>query len=93
MLTLKTSKSRPAYKNRSILTPAQKTVLALKPRQLLSPTQNHVNFDPKAEVKSISIPTLEARQFCMPPDMKTKLISTQTLEQVIFYPHTKPSQS
>ena len=28
----------------------------------------------------------------MPPDTKTKLISIQTLNQVIFDPHTKPSQ-
>ena len=31
-------------------------------------------------------------QFGMPPDTKTKLISIQTLKQVIFDPHKKPSQ-
>ena len=38
---------------------------------------------------SISIPTLEITQFCMPPDTKTKVISIQSLNQVIFDPHTK----
>ena len=28
----------------------------------------------------------------MPPETQTKLISIQTLERVIFDPHTKPSQ-
>ena len=50
-------------------------MLTLKPSQLLSPTQNQVNFDPNTESKIISIPTLVTDQFGMPSDTKTKLIS------------------
>ena len=58
------------------------SVLTPKPSQFLPYHKN----------KSISIPTLKTSQSCMPPDTKTKLISIQTLNQVIFDPHTKPSQ-
>ena len=68
------------------------SVLTLTPGQYLSPTQNQGNSDPNTEIKSISITTLKTSQFCMPPDTKTKLISIQTLNQVIFDPHTKPGQ-
>ena len=66
-------------------------VLTLKPSQVISSAQNQVNFDPNAEVRSISIPALNVGHFSISPDTKTKLISIQTLKQVIFDPRTKPS--
>ena len=96
MLTLKTSNVPPAHKNKVNFDPRTKnmsiSVLTLKPSQFLSPIKNKVKFDPKTKVKSTSIPTLKTSPFCMPPDTKTNLISSQTLNQVIFDPHTKPSQ-
>ena len=96
MVTLKTSSLRPAHKNKVNFDPRKKnksiSVLTLKPSQFLPPPQKEANFDPNTEVESISIFTLKTSQFCMPPDTKTKLISIQTLNQIIFDPHTKPSQ-
>ena len=67
-------------------------VLTLKPSQLISSTQNQVNFDPNADVRSISIPALNVGHLSIPPDTNTKLISIQTLNQVIFDLHTKASR-
>ena len=67
-------------------------VLTLKPSQVISSAQNQVNFDPNAEVRSISIPALNVGHFSISPDTKTKLISIQTLKQVIFDLHTKACQ-
>ena len=63
------------------------SVRTLKPRQLQSPPQNLVKFDSNTEIKSISIPTLKTREFCMSLDTKTTLILIQTLNEVIFDPH------
>ena len=95
VFTLKTSNFQSAHKNKVNFDPHKNqsiSVLTLKPSQFLSPTQSQVNFDPNAEVKPISIPTLKTTQLCTPPDTKIKLISIQTPNQVIFDPHTKPSQ-
>ena len=98
MLTLETTKFRSAHKNipGSQFWPPHKnksiSVLTLNPCQFLSPTQNQANFDPSTDVKSISIPTPKSSNFCMPPYTKTKFISIQTVNQVIFDPHTKTSQ-
>jgi len=51
------------------------SVLILKPRQSVSHTPNQVHFDPNAEVKSISMPTLKTSEVGMPPDTNAKLIS------------------
>ena len=56
------------------------------------PHKNQVYFDPNTGVESISIPALKTSQFCMPSDGKNKLITIQTLNQVVFDPYPKPSQ-
>ena len=79
MLTLKPSNFRPAHRSRanfdSRIKSMSSSVLILKPRQSVSHTPNQVHFDPNAEVKSISMPTLKTSEVGMPPDTNAKLIS------------------
>ena len=82
--TLKTNEFGPDTKTKSNSIPTLKT----KSISIHTPTQsnfrpahkNEVDFYPHTKTKSIS----------MAPETKTKLISIQTLSQVIFDPHTKP---
>ena len=95
MLTLKTINFQSVHKNKVNFYPAQKQVnfgsyTKMKsiyiPRKIQSQFRpqhwSSVNFDP---------PSINS-QFCMPPDTKTKCISIQIPNQVIFDPHTQPSQ-
>ena len=52
------------------------------------PHEIQVKFDPNTDVKSISIPTLKTNPIPIRPHRKTKLVSIQTLNQVIFDPDT-----
>ena len=87
------SNFRPAHKNEVNFDPRTKTMSistpTLKPCPFYPPHWNQVNFNPNTEVKSISTLTLD-KSFLMPSDTKTKLISIQILNQVIFDPHTDP---
>ena len=95
MLTLKPSIFQHAHKSEVNFDPGQKKVNFGPRTKTMSSyiaQTKLVNFDPSTEVKSIMIPTVKTSQFRMPPDTSTKLISIQTLNQVIFDPHTKASQ-
>ena len=96
MLTLKTSNFRPTHQNKIKFDPRTKNMLisaiTLKTSYFLFPKQKQSYFRPQRSSQANFDTHSKKSQFCMPPHPKTKLISIQTLTEVIFDPHTKPSQ-
>ena len=77
-------------KPRHFWPPTQKSsqsILTLRTRNFRPANKKQINFDPFLKTKQFSADT-----FSIPPDTKTKLISIQILNKVIFNPPTKPSQ-
>ena len=90
--TSKSSNFGPHTKNKSILTPAQKTCQFRSPhlnQVYFNPArENQGNFDPITKIKPISIPALISTRFrCR--DTKTELISIQMLKASHFRPPHK----
>ena len=95
MLHTKINNFRPAHKDKVNFDPHPKnmsiSVLTLKPRQFLSPSQNQWISTPTLKSSQFRSPP-QTRQFFMPLDTENKSISIETLNHVIFDPHTKTSQ-
>ena len=93
--TLITSHFGTAHKNQVYFDPH------IKSKSIRSPHKNKSISIPGTKAKLISNQTLMSSQcflhsknksVSIPPNKKNNFISTQTLNQVIFDPHTKPSQ-
>ena len=71
----KTSSFRQAHENKvNFKSPTKKkpiSIIILKSCKFVSPTQNHVKFDPRTEVEWRSIPTLNQVNFSCAPTQKT----------------------
>ena len=91
MLTQKPIDSNFAYNNLVKVDHLHKNQVNRSPHQkrfILGPHAKPSRFWPPHKNKSISIPSPKTCQIRSQPDTKTKLISIQTLNQVLFDPHT-----
>ena len=82
-------------KTRSILTPAQEQAIFVphtKTKSIPIPHTKRSWFRPQHWSQVNCDPHSKSKSILHAPDTKTNLISTQTLNQAIFDPHTRPSQ-